>query len=102
MFINEKLPFEINTPIFHHSIIPSGRRELRPWKNSFNLNELQKFRDVQLSGATAGSSQTGIGPITLRHKWPPEEMIELNRPLFFSACSTRFSILCECQPTVSC
>ena len=52
MFINEKLPF--NPPAadqsIHHSIIPSGRQELRPRKNAFNLNELYKFRDVELHG----------------------------------------------------
>jgi hypothetical protein len=40
MFINETIPLEINMPIFHHSIIPSGRQALRFLKNSFNINEL--------------------------------------------------------------
>jgi hypothetical protein len=30
--INEKLPFKINIPIFHHSIIPSAGQELKPHK----------------------------------------------------------------------
>jgi len=30
--INEKLPFKINIPLFHHSIIPSARQELKPHK----------------------------------------------------------------------
>jgi hypothetical protein len=30
--INEKLLFKINIPIFHHSIIPSARQELKPQK----------------------------------------------------------------------
>jgi hypothetical protein len=31
--INEKLLSKINIPIFHYSIIPSARQELKPQKN---------------------------------------------------------------------
>ncbi len=59
--MNEKLPFEINIPIFHHSIIPCARQKLGPRKNSSILNKLYKFRDV-MEGLTNifMDSRTGL------------------------------------------
>jgi len=32
-FINERFPYKTIIPIFHHSIIPSARQELKPHKS---------------------------------------------------------------------
>ena len=38
--------FEINIPLFHHTIIPFVRQNHRTSIKSLYFNKLQKFRDV--------------------------------------------------------
>ena len=49
--INEKLPFNNNIPLFHHSIIPSAGQEIKPHKIllisiSCRISETYKYRDT--------------------------------------------------------
>ena len=42
-FISEKLPFEINTPIFDHSITPGAGQKRRLRRDSFILDLVVEF-----------------------------------------------------------